>query len=445
MKTNIFIITCFLFLGALIMSSCNKSEERLKGVTQQNVVSSFPQTGFEEDIFTVYGNNLNNSSIRITFNDKDLNIIEKYNDKVLAVIPGKENTNEAQVKVYMNSELVLSSVFTYDVKELLYKVITYAGTGERGFLDGSLLSAKLWYCEGVEYDNLGNLYIADRDNNTVRKIAKNSDEITTLLGNNRLSGYINGPANIARLNYPWKIAADNNGNIFVADGGNSAIRKIDNSGNVTTYAGTNSPGLVDGTTTTARFKRPVDVIFDKTGNLYVADDNNHAIRKISTNGTVTTLAGNGTPGYADGSKSVSRLNLPSGLALDDSGNLYIADRMNNRIRKLSPDGTLSTLVGTTAGSIDGPFTTATINQPYGIAYHKTENSLIIAELGGHKIRKIDLTEQVVTTIAGSTQGFADGYGTSAKFNQPTDVTIDPEGNIVVADLTNSRIRKIIKK
>ncbi|WP_158499874.1 NHL repeat-containing protein [Sphingobacterium paucimobilis] len=445
MKTNIFIITCFLFLGALIMSSCNKSEERLKGVTKQNVVSSFPQTGFEEDIFTVYGNNLNNSSIRITFNDKDLNIIEKYNDKVLAVIPGKENANEAQVKVYMNSELVLSSVFTYDVKELLYKVITYAGTGERGFLDGPLLSAKLWYCEGVEYDNLGNLYIADRDNNTVRKIAKNSDEITTLLGNNRLSGYINGPANIARLNYPWKIAADNNGNIFVADGGNSAIRKIDNSGNVTTYAGTNSPGLVDGTTTTARFKRPVDVIFDKTGNLYVADDNNHVIRKISTDGTVTTLAGNGTPGYADGSKSVSRLNLPSGLALDDSGNLYIADRMNNRIRKLSPDGTLSTLVGTTAGSIDGPFTTATINQPYGIAYHKAENSLIIAELGGHKIRKIDLTEQVVTTIAGSTQGFADGYGTSAKFNQPTDVTIDPEGNIVVADLTNSRIRKIIKK
>ena len=194
-----------------------------------------------------------------------------------------------------------------------------------------------------------------------------------------------------------------------------------------------------GSRSTAQFYYPCDVAVDSEGNVYVTDTLNNRIQKITTNGVVSTLAGS-TRGFADGTGTAAQFYYPYGVAVDSSGNVYVADFSNHRIRKITPAGVVTTLAGSTRGHTDATGTAAKFNHPYGVAVDSSGN-VYVADSFNHRIRKIT-PAGVVTTLAGSTRGFADGTGTAAKFNQPTHVAVDSEDNVYVADRDNNSIRKI---
>ena len=213
-----------------------------------------------------------------------------------------------------------------------------------------------------------------------------------------------------------------------------------NGGNVTTYAGDGTEGFSDGAAAQARFDNPYFIARDVAGNLYISDNGNNRIRKITQGGEVSTLAGSGVAGYADGPGATARFNRPAGIAVDTSGNVYVADR-SNRIRKISPSGEVSTLAGSgVAGYADGQGTTAQFSYPDGLAVDSSGN-VYVADGGNSRIRKIS-PAGLVTTLAGSSSGYADGQGAAARFAYPFDVDVDSSGNVFVVDINGCRVRKV---
>jgi len=258
------------------------------------------------------------------------------------------------------------------------------------------------------------------------------------------SGSTDGTGSDARLNYPNGVAVDNAGNVYVADTFNSTIRKIASSGAVTTLAGlAGSVGTADGTGDTARFNNPTGVAVDGAGNIYVADMGNFTIRKITSGGEVTTLAGTpGSQGSADGTGNIARLFAPNGVAVDNAGNVYVADLGNSTVRKITSNGEVTTLAGTAGvtGSTDGTGSSARFNQPNGVAVDSAGN-VYVADTGNSITRKIT-GAGVVTTLAGNASliGWSDGTGSIAHFNLPSGVAVDSAGNVYVADTSNFTIR-----
>ncbi|HAL82421.1 MAG TPA: hypothetical protein DCO83_09420 [Mucilaginibacter sp.] len=256
------------------------------------------------------------------------------------------------------------------------------------------------------------------------------------------AGSTNGTGAAASFNQPIGMTVDASGNVYISDVGNEVIRKITPSGVVSTFAGTGTIGSTNGTGTAAAFYHPVGMCVDALGNIYVADEDNHMIRKMTPAGVVTTLAGSTTPGSANGTGTGASFNLPCGVAADAAGNVYVADYNNNQIRKITSAGVVTTFAGNaTAGSANGTGTGASFNHPFSIAIDPSGN-LYVADRLNFMIRKIT-PGGVVTTLAGSTTaGFLNGTGTTAEFNYPTTVTTDASGNVYVADESNNRIRKI---
>jgi len=268
-----------------------------------------------------------------------------------------------------------------------------------------------------------------------------TNNVTTFAGSSE--GFADGIGTSAQFAYPYGLAIDNSGNIYVADEANHKIRKITPTGVVTTLAGSGVNGFADGAGSTAQFSYPMGVAVDASGNVYVADRENHKIRKITPSGVVSTLAGS-TQGFKDDTGTAAQFNQPTGLTVDNVGNVYVADAANNNIRKITPSGVVSTFAGQLGGSlggyIDATGTSARFVYPTGITIDASGN-LFVADYGNNKIRKIT-SARVVTTIAGSSYGFADGLGTVAKFDSPIGITVDDSGNIYVADRYNYKIRKI---
>ncbi len=211
---------------------------------------------------------------------------------------------------------------------------------------------------------------------------------------------------------------------------------------VTTFAGFGTIGSIDGTGTASTFNNPNGVTVDSFGNVYVADTSNNIIRKITPAGVVTTFAGSGTVGSTDGTGTASSFYSPVGVAVDSTGNVYVAERYNHKIRKITPAGIVTTFAGSgIAGSINDTGTAAFFNRPYGVTVDSTGN-VYVADSVNNQIRKIT-TAGVVTTFAGSgTAGSADGTGTAASFYSPVGVAVDSTGNVYVADTVNNKIRKI---
>ncbi|MBX2923721.1 MAG: IPT/TIG domain-containing protein [Chitinophagaceae bacterium] len=263
--------------------------------------------------------------------------------------------------------------------------------------------------------------------------------VNTLAGSTE--GYADGAAATTMFDHPFGVAVDASGNVYVTDEYNYRIRKITSSGTVSTLAGS-TEGYADGTGATAKFYYPTGIALDVSGNLYVADLNNDRIRKITSSGTVSTLAGS-AEGYADGMGATAMFYDPWGVATDASGNVYVADINNHLIRKITPTGTVSTLAGSTAGYADGTGATAMFYYPAGVAVDASDN-IYVADQGNNRIRKIT-PSGTVSTLAGSAWGYADGAGAAAKFNSPTSVAVDASGNIYVADHYNHRIRKITQE
>jgi hypothetical protein len=302
----------------------------------------------------------------------------------------------------------------------------------------------------VALDSAGNLYVADDYNQTIRKMTP-AGVVTTLAGLAGVTGSQNGTGSAARFNYPWGVAVDTNGNVYVGDQGSETIRKVTSAGVVTTLAGmADVAGSADGTGSNARFNNPAGVAVDSAGNVYVADYVNETIRKVTPAGVVTTLAGlAGNAGSADGAGSAARFNDPTGMAVDLAGNVYVSDRGNNTIRKVTLVGaswevtTLAGLAGVT-GSADGTNSAAQFNLPSSLTVDLAGN-VYVADTWNNTIRKVTPvgTNWVVTTVAGLAgwTGSADGTGSAAWFWSPYGVVVDGTGNLYVADGSNNTIRK----
>lgn len=318
------------------------------------------------------------------------------------------------------------------------QVVTTLAGSTGGFADGTGAAAKFYYPYGVATDAAGNVYVADTFNNKIRKITQ-SGEVSTFAGSTY--GFADGIGAAAQFIHPYGVATDNAGNLYVADSGNSKIRKITPAGVVSTLAGS-TPGSVDGVGTIAQFNSPTGVATDAAGNVYVADLNNNKIRKITPAGVVTTLAGSGIYGFANGTGMVAQFNYPLGVATDAAGNVYVADSNNNKIRKITPMGVVSTLAGSSLGGFaDGTGALAMFKGPIGVATDAAGNVYVGDQLN-NRIRKIT-PAGVVSTLAGRIQqGFADGAGDLAMFDYPYGVATDTVGNVYVADQGNNKIRKI---
>jgi sugar lactone lactonase YvrE len=316
-------------------------------------------------------------------------------------------------------------------------VSTFAGNSTAGNGDGPLTAASFNLPSGITTDVSGNLFIADMGNNRIREIT--AGQILSTLAGNGTTGFANGIASKAEFNSPVGAVADGSGNVYVTDNFNNVIRKITPDGVVSTFAGNGQPGFAEGTGTSASFNSPAGIAIDNGGNLYIADEYNNRIRKITPDGTVSTLAGNGLLGSVNGSAATAEFDSPLGIAIDASGNLYVS--AENAIREISPAGMVTTFAGVFwTGSSDGQGTNASFNRPFGIAIDNGGN-LYIADEYNNRIRKIT-PSGFVTTLAGWVNGFADGSGPYAKFNRPTGVAADAYGNVYVADRFNALIRKI---
>jgi sugar lactone lactonase YvrE len=319
-------------------------------------------------------------------------------------------------------------------------VTTFAGSGVMGSANARGTAASFSNMMGLAIDTSGNIYVADSRNNLIRKISPQGD-VTTLAGTG-VVGSVDGRGDSASFFYPMAVAVDKNGNVYVADTHNGLIRRISPDGFVTTLAGKRVYHNVPGKDTIVRFDNPAGIAVDGAGYVYVADWANDLIRKISPNGEVYTIAGNGKPGSKDGTGFSASFYLPGGIALDATGNIYIADTYNNMIRKISPDGSVKTLAGKKAmGSANGKGTDASFSHPAGIAVDQDAN-IYIADVGNNRIRKIT-PDGMVTTFAGSgARGSANGRDTTASFYRPYGVAVDKSGHIYVADYLNNLIRKI---
>jgi sugar lactone lactonase YvrE len=342
----------------------------------------------------------------------------------------------------------------------IYNFTTIAGLATNwGSADGTNSAARFDRPYGVAVDTNGNLYVADKENHTIRKIAPVGTNwvTTTIAGLAETSGSADGTNSIARFNAPPGVALDTAGNLYVADRDNYTIRKIEPVGTnwvTTTIAGlTGNSGSADGTNSDALFNEPCSVAVDTNGNLYVADLSNYTIRKImpvGTNWVTSTIAGlAGAVGSADGTNSTARFEHPWGIAVDTNGNVYVAEYGNFTIRKITSVGTnwvTSTIAGlaTNWGSADGTNSDARFSFPAGIAVDGDGN-LYVADQGNYTIRKITpvATNWVVSTIgglAGNTNS-TDGVNSVARFNKPFGIAVDSGGNLYVADTWNHTIRQ----
>lgn len=268
--------------------------------------------------------------------------------------------------------------------------------------------------------------------------------ITTLAGTAGVYGYADGTGSAAQFNYPDGVAVDSVGNVYVADTVNCTIRKITPASVAATLAGSAGvSGSVDGTGSAAQFNYPDGIAVDGSGNVYVADVFNYKIRKITPAGVVTTLVGSGVGGSADGTGSAAQFNEPGAVAVDRSGNVYVADSGNRTIRKITPAGSVTTIAGTAdiIGPADGTGAAAQFVGPLGVAVDGSGN-IYVADSNGFTIRKIT-SEGVVTTIAGNVgvNGSADGTGSAARFGYPRDVAVAGSGRIYVVDTNNCTIRQ----
>ncbi|KAA0932104.1 NHL domain-containing protein [Streptomyces apricus] len=331
-------------------------------------------------------------------------------------------------------------------------ISTVAGTGTAGSKgDGEpAVAAQLNRPYGVAVDGTGTLYFSDYNNHRVRKITTDG-KVSTVAGTGA-AGYRgdNGPALSAQLNCPREVAVDGAGAVYVTDAGNHRVRKIATDGTITTVAGTGVAGFSGdgGLATAARLNYPLGVVVDSSGTLYLSDHTNNRIRKVTTDGTITTIAGTGATGFKgdDGPAVQAQLNRPYAVAVDSAGTLYITDGNNHRVRKITTDGTITTVAGTGVagfGGDDGPATAARLNLPLGVAIDST-GTLYVSEYNNHRVRKIT-TDGTITTVAGTgTAGFGgdDGPAAAAQLRNPFGLAVDCVDTLYIADHLNNRIRKI---
>ena len=367
---------------------------------------------------------------------------------------GAELNSPGGVALDNAGNLYIADTMNYRVRKVSPggSISTVAGNGAVGFSgDGGLAtSAKLSAPTGVAVDSAGNLYIADTMNDRVREVSA-SGIIGTVAGGGTSGLGDGGPATSAQLSAPSGLAVDGAGNLYIADTGYNRVRRVSPNGTINTVAGAGSASYWGdgGPAVSAQVSNPGGVFVDGAGNLYIADMGNNRVRKVSASGIITTIAGSGTGGYSgDGGPATSaQLNAPQGAAMDSAGNLYIADSGNNLVRKVSPDGIIATVAGNASCCLPlgdgGPAAFAQLSAPQGVAVD-SGGSLYIGENGAGRVRKV-WPGGIITTVAGTgSYGFSGdgGAATEAQLSHLSGLALDSAHNLYIADYGNSRIRMV---
>lgn len=332
-------------------------------------------------------------------------------------------------------------------------ITTIGGNGRAGFSGdgGPALEASFNYPAGLTFDN-GNLYIADRNNHRIRKI-DSSGVITTVAGNGtRDYAGDDGPAIEASLNLPSDVACDKDGNLYISDRSNHVIRKVDPQGIITTFAGLGVPwfGGDNGLAKIAFLKFPFGITLDSKGNLFIADRGNNRIRKVNRQGIITTVAGDGL--FASrgdhGQAIMANLAYPTDVAVDNAGNIYIADRNNSRVRRVDTNGVITSLIGTGVTHFNGDQGLASqtnLHLPFALAVEPDNQSLIVVDRSHFRVRRMFFETGRIETIAGNGKFLVkgdQGQALGATLNGPRGILIDARGNIIFADQMHHKLRKI---
>lgn len=413
MRLKLFPLTFVLTL-AILFSSCKKDDTPDPTPTpSQTVTAISPASGAKNTVVTITGTNFGTSTaaIKVYFNYVQGTVQTVSDNSITATVPAGAGTGA--VKVEKNSTQITGPVFTYQ------------GNGWTSTFTLSGSATNLNHPSGIVRDASGDFFVCDRDNHRIVKIT--SAGVTSVFAGSGTPGFTNGTGTAATFNQPYCITIDGSGNFFVGDRMNNAIRKITAAGVVTTLAGNGASGSVDGTGTAATFAEPLGIAVTSAGNLYVADYGNQKIRKITPAGVVTTavtgylafgiaingsniyftnyfqnrvfvvaegsttpvlVAGDITPGTTDGTGAAARFNTPAGITIDGSGNLYITETVNNRIRKITSTNVVTTLAGSTVGNTDGSGATALFDLPIAVAGDFSSGVLYIADFNNNKIRRV---------------------------------------------------------
>lgn len=442
-----FLLLALSLFVVTVLSRCAKGESdnpappptnRTDGVPA--ITSITPTQGAALIQDTIYGQNFSTtaSSNSVSFNGTPAGVLSATATRLIVTVP--QNGTTGPVRVTVGGQTATGPVFTYKASDDSVMVITYAGTGTFGRTDGTLTTATFGFIWDMAFDQAGNLWVADGGYNRVRKIANGA--VSSLIGLNTTPFMSLNQSEIQGL------AVGANNLIYMTDTKSAPIRTIDAAGTVNNFVGSGFGGSADGTGTNAFFRSARNMIFDKAGNLIVADAGNNKIRKVTPSGVVTTLAGNmgGVSGFLDGTGTATYFFSPQSLTLDKDDNLYVADKGNHRIRKITPAGVVTTIAGNGQGNYaDGYGLSAGIMSPTGIVYDNRTGNIYVTENGGFRIRKIR-PDGYVSTIAGTgDEGSTDGPGRLAKFKNPMALVLDNDGNLLVADGGNYKIRKITFK
>lgn len=383
------------------------------------------------ETITIFGRGYSRtlSENQVTINGKNAIVNSATNTNLTVTVPSKAGSGPVIVRV--NNKADTSE------RDLIYNwvgvvtIIAGGENGEGGFLDGKGTAARFSHPQGICFDANGNLYVADYNNYKVRKIGADG-MVATIPG--RFPG--SDPASNTDYGLPTAVSVDPSGNLYVCEFNSNGISKVTPYGTVTMFAGGNAAGLVNGAGTAASFYWPADITVDGSGNVFVADMENLCVRKITPAGVVTTFAG-GQWGYQDGTGPEARFNRPIGMDIDKNGNLYVADFFNNRIRKITPAGIVTTLAGIgTFGSEDGhALTEASFQKPFAVAV-APDGTLYVSENSGDKtIRMIGNNGKVETIVSFTVAG----TGAPFAFSSINGMKVHPNGTLYATDYYNNRI------
>jgi hypothetical protein len=425
-------------LAILFLFSCTKTNSS-RGIlsVHSTIFSLSPDSGRFGTIDTIFGSGFA-AGDSVAFNGVTATIEKLSSDTIIAIVPKHAGTGPVTVSI--GGDTTRGPVFHYI---FTVTVSTFSGSGLQGNTDGSATTATFEGPEGIAMDIDGNLYVSDDHvGATIRKIARDGS-VTTLAGNPDSADSRDGQGKAAHFGGVDLIGIDAGGNIIIPEVDNSVIRNLSPSGMVTTIAGNGIRGYADGAPGSAEFDRPGSVAIDAVGNMYFTEQETR-IRMIGTDGSVSTFAGSAVAGSADGPIATATLNWPAALTMDRSGNFYVSTDFA-KIREISSSGIVSTIANNNSllnGYVDGPAQDAEFDGFAGMIVDRSGN-LYISDEGNYVIRMLSADRSTVSTLAGNgTEGHRDGPAAQAEFSWPAGMVMDSQGNIYIAEYGNLCVRKI---
>lgn len=439
MRKQVSYIYVLLFI-ALLVTGCRKD----KLSTTENppeIIAMSPLSGPKGTIVTLTGINFSNdiTVVGVYVNGKYADVIESNLTTIKFIVPPRAGTGLILVSVNGNAGTGPFFEFIYTIN-----VSTLTGfSAQPGLIDGNPQTARFHAPAGIAIDQYDNLYIADELNHCIRKVTP-SGNVSTFAGTG-IAGHQDGTSNAARFNAPSDITFDKyNGNFYVADKGNHCIRKINFAGDVFTVAGLpGTAGYVDAPGLSARLQSPSGVAVEgEQPNLYIADQGNHCIRKLDDVGVMTTFAGSSSPGSQNGVGGAAKFSSPADITWDSTGFLYVTDITNHNIRRISKTTKEVFTAGGTGvpGYQDGSPSASSFNSPAGII--SENNQSIICDVMNSSIRLILYNDEVSTLAGDGNAGFLNGSGAASKFNQPAGIVKDKNGDYFITEKGNNAVRKM---